>query len=170
MSRFRIALAALTVAGALSACGGAGGAVDTAATNTAAAPAALQFSAPSVGGGAIDFTQFAGKPVVLWFWAPTLTTCNREAPSVEAASIRWAGQVQFVGVAWFGDDDSFQGFIDKHGLTFPQVSDGAGEVFDRFEIPSQPAFVIIDANGTEQQLFGAVDGDVLDGLIADVLP
>jgi hypothetical protein len=35
------------------------------------APAALQFSAPSVGGGIIDFTQFAGKTVVLWFWAPT---------------------------------------------------------------------------------------------------
>ncbi len=37
----------------------------------ASAPSALQFSAPAVGGGAIDFTQFAGKPVVLWFWAPT---------------------------------------------------------------------------------------------------
>ena len=50
------------------------------------------------------------------------------------------------------------------------MSDDAGEVYDRFEIPAQPAFVIIDTNGTEQQLFGAVDGDVLDGLIADVLP
>ncbi len=78
--------------------------------------------------------------------------------------------MQFVGVAWFGDADSFQGFIDKHGLTFPQVSDDAGDVFDRFQIPSQPALVIIDANGTEQQLFGAVDSDVLDGLISDVLP
>ena len=50
------------------------------------------------------------------------------------------------------------------------MSDDAGEVYDRFEIPAQPAFVIIDANGTEQQLFGAVDSDVLDGLLADVLP
>ena len=79
MSRFRIAIAALTVAGALSACGDDRSASDTAAVDTAAAntsaantaaPDALQFSAPSVGGGAIDFTQFAGKPVVLWFWAP----------------------------------------------------------------------------------------------------
>lgn len=77
--------------------------------------------------------------------------------------------MQFVGVAWYGSDDAFQGFIDKHGLTFPQVSDDAGDIYDRFEIPAQPALVIIDANGTEQQLFGAVESDVLDGLISDVL-
>ncbi|MEQ1702282.1 MAG: hypothetical protein ABMA25_19395 [Ilumatobacteraceae bacterium] len=37
----------------------------------AAAPVALQFSAPAVGGGEIDFTRYAGRAVVLWFWAPT---------------------------------------------------------------------------------------------------
>ena len=35
------------------------------------APAALQFSAPTVGGGDIDFRAFAGRAVALWFWAPT---------------------------------------------------------------------------------------------------
>ncbi len=74
-----------------------------------------------------------------------------------------------MGVAWSGDDNSFQGFIDKHGLTFPQVSDDAGDVYNRFEIPVQPAFVLIDPNGTVQQLFGAVDSDVLDGLISEAL-
>lgn len=77
--------------------------------------------------------------------------------------------MQFVGVAWAGDDDSFQGFIDKHGLTFPQVSDDVGDIYDRFEIPAQPAFVLIEPDGTVQQLFGAVDGDLLDGLISDAL-
>ena len=41
---------------------------------TAASPeaaAALQFSAPTVGGGDIDFRAFAGRTVALWFWAPT---------------------------------------------------------------------------------------------------
>ena len=37
----------------------------------AAMPEALQFSAPLVGGGSIDFTQYAGRTVALWFWAPT---------------------------------------------------------------------------------------------------
>ena len=40
-------------------------------SDTAAAPAALQFSAPLVGGGELDATTLAGKPTVFWFWAPT---------------------------------------------------------------------------------------------------
>jgi peroxiredoxin len=76
--------------------------------------------------------------------------------------------VQFVGVAWYGSDDAFQGFIDKHGLTFPQVSDDAGDIYARFEIPAQPALVIIDSAGAQQQLFGAVESDVLDRLLGDL--
>jgi hypothetical protein len=44
---------------------------EPATTAAAEAPEALQFSAPLVGGGDIDFTQFAGRTVALWFWAPT---------------------------------------------------------------------------------------------------
>ena len=33
-------------------------------------PEALRFRAPLVGGGEIDASTLAGKPVVLWFWAP----------------------------------------------------------------------------------------------------
>lgn len=36
----------------------------------ATAPAALQFSAPLVGGGEIELGELAGRPVLLWFWAP----------------------------------------------------------------------------------------------------
>lgn len=67
-----------------------------------------------------------------------------------------------MGVAWFGDEAAFQGFIDEHGLTFPQLSDGAGDVYARFGIAAQPATVIIDADGDVHQLFGAVDEQVLD--------
>lgn len=70
-----------------------------------------------------------------------------------------------MGVAWVGDDASFGGFIDEHGLTFPQVNDDPGEVFSRFGVPQQPALVVIDAEGGVQQLFGAVDDDLLDDIL-----
>ena len=41
------------------------------ATDPVTVPAALQFSAPLVGGGEIDAVSLAGKPTVFWFWAPT---------------------------------------------------------------------------------------------------
>ena len=36
-----------------------------------AVPDSLAFIAPQVGGGTVDPAQYAGKPVLLWFWAPT---------------------------------------------------------------------------------------------------
>lgn len=74
---------------AAAACGGSGGdgaapgddAVSAPATAAAndevatpvdgAVPAALQFTAPLIGGGEIDATELAGKPTAFWFWSPT---------------------------------------------------------------------------------------------------
>ena len=33
--------------------------------------------------------------------------------------MQFQDQANFVGVAWTGSDESFQDFIDEHGLTFP---------------------------------------------------
>lgn len=42
-----------------------------AADAPAAVPAALQFTAPLVGGGEFDGAAYGDKPTVFWFWAPT---------------------------------------------------------------------------------------------------
>ena len=70
-----------------------------------------------------------------------------------------------MGVAWTGDDTSFQGFIDKYSLTFPQISDDPGTVFQHFGVPAQPAFVVIGRDGKAQTLLGAVDEATLDALL-----
>lgn len=96
-------------------------------------------------------------------------TCNREAPSVEEAAQRWAGQAEFVGVAWTGSDDQFTDFIDEHSLTFPQISDDSGDIYARFGIPVQPGFAVILPDGEVQTLIGAADGEILDSLIDQAL-
>ena len=67
-----------------------------------------------------------------------------------------------VGVAWSGTDDEFQAFVDEHGLTFPQLSDRGAAVFDRFDVPIQPALVVIGAAGEVQTINGSVDEQLLD--------
>ncbi len=54
------------VEGAESSAGG-----DGTATDAATVPAALQFTAPTVGGGELDAATLADKPTLFWFWAPT---------------------------------------------------------------------------------------------------
>lgn len=70
-------------------------------------------------------------------------------------------------MAWTGDDDSFQEFIDKHGLTFPQISDDPGDVYDRFGVPYQPAFVIVRTDGSTESIAGAVEPELLTQIISE---
>lgn len=93
--------------------------------------------------------------------------CNREAPSVEEAAAQFRDDANFVGVAWTGDDESFQGFIDTHGLTFPQISDDPGDVFDRFGVAYQPALVIVNTDGSTELIAGAVDEELLGQIISE---
>ena len=75
--------------------------------------------------------------------------------------------VNFVGVAWTGDDDSFQEFIDEHGLTFPQISDDPGDVYDRFGVPYQPALVVVKTDGSTESIAGDVDPELLAQIISE---
>ena len=72
-------------------------------------------------------------------------------------------------MAWTGSDAEFQAFIDRHRLTFTQLSDDAGAVYDRFEIPIQPALVVVRPDGHVETLFGAVDETLLDELVGDAV-
>lgn len=81
--------------------------------------------------------------------------------------MQFGDDANFVGVAWTGSDDSFQDFIDKHGLTFPQISDDQGDVFDRFGISYQPAFVIVNTDGSTETVAGAVDEELLGQIISE---
>lgn len=50
-----------------------------------------------------------------------------------------------------------QAFVERHGLTFPNIVDPSGEVFARYGVPSQPAWVFIDAEGRITRVQGRLD-------------
>jgi len=64
-------------------------------------------------------------------------------------------------VAWSGDEASFQEFIDRHELTFAQISDRPAEVFDRFGVVAQPAAAIVAPGGEVTMLTGRADGQAI---------
>ncbi len=65
--------------------------------------------------------------------------------------------IEFVGVAGRDDESAMQGFIDEHGLSgFPHVADESGDIWERFGIFDQPAWVFADAGGNFEVVFGAI--------------
>ena len=70
-------------------------------------------------------------------------------------------------MAWTGSDDSFQEFIDRHGLTFPQLSDDPGQVYGRFDVAFQPALVVVKPDGNLESVAGAIDETLLEQIISE---
>jgi peroxiredoxin len=73
------------------------------------------------------------------------------------------------GVAWAGDERSFQDFVDRHRLTFPQLADADGAVYEHFEIAAQPAFAVIDRRGEVTTLLGALDEEQLAAALDEAI-
>ncbi len=70
-------------------------------------------------------------------------------------------------MTWTGSDDSYQSFVDEHGLTFPQIQDDPGEIFRRFDVAFQPAMVIVKADGSIETVAGAVDESLLNQILSE---
>jgi peroxiredoxin len=84
-----------------------------------------------------------------------------EAASVEAVQKKLAGTVQVVGVAWAGNVAAYEDFVDRHGLTFPNLDDTAGEVYRRYGVAGQPAWAFISRDGSaEVELGGHFEADL----------
>jgi hypothetical protein len=77
--------------------------------------------------------------------------------------------VEFVGVAWAGDESRYQEFVDSYDLSFPQINDDSATVFTDFGIAGQPAFALVRPDGEVERLLGAASGEILDSIIEDAL-
>ncbi len=49
-----------------------------------------------------------------------------------------------------------QDFVNDNGLSFTNINDGDGEIFARFNVPYQPAWVFIAKDGTVTTKIGVI--------------
>jgi thiol-disulfide isomerase/thioredoxin len=159
--RVRLILPALLAAAlvALTGCGSAADSgarpaaktADSAQTSPAAAvtvPASLKFTGTTLDGKPFDGASMAGRPVVLWFWAPWCATCAGEAPTVADLATTFKGKVSVLGVAGMGPEKDMHQFVtDGEVGHITHLSDNAGVVWKRFGITEQSLYVLIDRNG-----------------------
>lgn len=118
----------------------------------------LNFTATDVATGAIvDGTSLAGKDTILWFWASWCPTCQSEAPAVAEAAAKLPAGVTLIGIPGRSDVASSQGFIDTYKLgSFQHWYDNDGSIWSAFGVPTQPAFALINDDGTVETIPGAL--------------
>ena len=113
---------------------------------SAPVPETLDFSATTVAGASFEGSSLAGRPTLLWFWAPWCPTCRGQIPQVEGLAADFDGELNVVGVGSLDSAEAIAGFADDvDGVT--QLEDTEGELWKRFGVVEQSSFVLLDADG-----------------------
>ena len=109
----------------------------------------LNFTVATLDGGTFDGRSLAGKPAVLWFWAPWCPTCAAEAPHVRQFADQYAGKITMVGVAGLDKVANMHRFVDLTNVdNIPHLADEQGVVWRRFGVTAQSTYALLDASGT----------------------
>jgi cytochrome c biogenesis protein CcmG, thiol:disulfide interchange protein DsbE len=112
-------------------------------------PAAPALTLPDLETGEdVSLADYRGKAVVLNFWASWCEPCKDEAPMLEQA---WQDNkdrgLVVIGVNAQDFTSYARGFVDKYGITYTNVRDGAGKTRDRWGLTGFPETWWIDRNG-----------------------
>ena len=117
-------------------------------------PATLKspdFTVIDVNGREVKLSDFAGKPIIVNFWASWCPPCKAEMPDFEAAYKKYGDRVNFLMVNM---TDGFRETVSdakKHassnGYTFPLYFDTKGNASDTYGVYSLPTTYFFNANG-----------------------
>jgi peroxiredoxin len=133
------------------------------ASTAGAVPPVLAFTARTVSGAEFNGATLAGRPTVLWFWAPWCPTCAGQAKGVKATAEQLVGKVNVVGVGGLDNEEAMRRFIGQWKLDgVTHLSDESGVVWKKFAVTSQSTFVLLDSRGTVVHK-GVLKGDDLLG-------
>nr|WP_030439608.1 redoxin domain-containing protein [Actinoplanes subtropicus] len=123
------------------------GAVASAAA-PAAIPATLRFTGKTLDGASFDAGKMAGKPTILWFWAPWCATCASEAQSITDLADEYQGRLSILGIAGLGTNKAMHQFVsDLNVGNVPHLDDQAGAIWKKFKITQQSTYVFLDRTG-----------------------
>lgn len=89
-----------------------------------------------------------GRPVVVNVWASWCPPCRSEAPLLERAANDYDGQVVFIGVASRDSRGAANDFMDRYGLSYPNLLDTSGDIRRELGMRAFPTTYVFDRDGT----------------------
>lgn len=105
-------------------------------------------------GSETTFADFAGKPVVVNFWASWCPACVAELPEFESVHQQLADEITFLGIANTDRRGAAESLAASVGLSYTLADDPEGALFREFGLIAMPSTVFIDADGNIHDVVG----------------
>jgi thiol-disulfide isomerase/thioredoxin len=119
-------------------------------------PFDLKFA--DLSGKEISVKDYAGKVVLVDFWATWCGPCRATLPEVKETYAKYHSKgFEIVGISLDKDKDALQTFIKDENMSWPQYFDGLGwenKISQKYEISSIPTVWIVDKKGNLRDLNG----------------
>ena len=125
-------------------------------------------SGATLAGGSIVPGDYAGRVLVVNFWATWCGPCRREQPALsKLEAAQGSDGAVFIGVNFRDDAAAARAYVEEFSVAYESLLDPSGSVAYRFGVPYLPATIVVDAQGELRfRVVGAVDEGTLGGLIA----
>jgi thiol-disulfide isomerase/thioredoxin len=114
-------------------------------------------SVVDLAGNTVSLSDFAGRPVLINFWATWCEPCLREMPSLERMQSRLGDKITVVAISEDrGGSKTVEPFINKLGLkSFKTYLDPKSDAGRAFKVAGLPTSFLIDREG---RVLGRVEG------------
>lgn len=135
-------------------------------------PEAVDFTIYDGNGNEVHLFDFAGKPVILNFWASWCVPCKKEMPDFNEKYLEYGDEIQFLMIDFAKDDkiEDAKKYVADMGFKFPIYFDVYGDASSAYKVDAFPTTVFIDADGyIMDRYLGTISEETLQSGIDKIL-
>lgn len=113
---------------------------------------APDISLPLLNGGVVELGDFAGKYVVLDFWATWCPPCRASVGELQELTQKYPREkLILISISADRDEEEWKNFIARKNMEWMHYRDANGMVLRAFRVHALPTYILIDPEGIIRQ-------------------